>query len=562
MKIKRLLSVAAAAVIFTFASPASAQEFSDVTADDWFSDAVNYVTEREYFSGMGDGTFAPSSEMTRGMFVTVLGRMAGIDRSQYTKSKFKDVQSGMWYSTYVNWAASVGIVSGFEDGKFLPEANIDREQVAVMLNSYITNQNITLTPNPNARESYSDESSVSDWAKSGVALMRASGIFAGDTSGKFYPQNSATRAEIANVIMRLSMAINGETLIVPTPEPYSRSSEILDSMTLEEKIYQMCYVTPEQLTGAVPVTVAGEVTKKAIQSQPVGGIIYAADNLVSDYQIRSMLENTSAYSKIKPFFALAEEGGNNAPAAQKLGTASFNTMYSYRNDGAARAYEIGTSLARGMSSFGFNQNFAPVADVWTNMNNTMIAERAFSSDSNTAAAMVAEAVKGMQDNGVIATLKHFPGYGDTDGDANYGTAYTNKTLEQLRNCEFIPFRKGIEAGADFVMCGNINVPALENCPAAMSHKIVTELLKDELGFNGIVITDALNMDAVRRYYTSADAAVKCIEAGCDMLLCPDTFSEAVNAVISAVQNSTISESRINESVKKILDVKLKYGIIS
>ncbi len=563
MKLKKAASAALAMIILTLSFPVFAQTFSDVNQGDWFYNSVNYVVDRQYFSGTSETEFSPNAAMTRGMFVTVLGRIADIALSEYTKTKFRDVPTGLWYSIYVNWAAAEGIASGYDDSLFHPEYGISREEIAVIINRYLTRYGITLAPNPNALSSYSDEDSVSEWAKSSVALMRTSGIFTGDKNGNFNPKSSASRAEISNVIMRLSMASGGETLPIATPEPYSRSKEILDQMTLTEKVFQMFFVTPEQLTGVQPVTVAGETTRKAITNQPVGGLLYGEDNLVSDYQVRTMLENTAEYAEITPFFAVAEEGGTYAPMAKKLNTVSFDTMYSYRNEGKEKAYEIGASIARDMKQFGFNQNFAPVADVRTNINNTMIAERAFSTDSNTAAEMVAEAVRGMHDNGIIATLKYFPGYGDADNDANYTRVYSEKSLDQLRSCEFIPFKSGIEAGADFVMCANINLPKLDSeYPASMSHKIVTEILKDELGFEGVIITDALNMDAVRSYYTSADAAVKCIEAGCDMLLSPDTFSEAVSAVISAVQNGEISEETIDKSVRKILDLKLKYGIIS
>lgn len=563
MKFKKAAGAALAIGILAFSFSASAQSFSDVSERDWFCNAVNYVTERQYFAGMNENEFSPNTVMTRAMFVTVLGRMADIDRSDYTKQKFRDVPAGLWYSTYVNWAASSGIIAGFEDGLFHPESSVNREQIAVILNNYLTVREITLAENPNALASYSDENSVSEWAKPGVALMRSSGIIAGDGKGNFNPKSAATRAEIANVLMRLSMAVNGEALAVPTPEPYSRSGEILEEMSLTEKVYQMFFVTPEQLTDVQPVTAAGETTRKAISEHPVGGLLYSADNLVSDYQIKTMLSNTKEYSKITPFLAVEEEGGEKAPVSDKLGASPFESMYSYRNEQESKAYEIGAALADNISRFGFNQDFAPVADVWTNMDNTTIRERAFSTDSNTAAVMSSAVVKGMKDKGMIATLKYFPGYGSCGGDANNTRVYNNRSLAQLESCEFVPFKSGIEAGADFVMCANINLPELDSeYPVPMSQKIVTDTLRTKLNFSGIVITDSLKMNAIRSYYTSAEAAVKCIEAGCDMLQSPDTLSEAVSAVISAVQDGRISEQRINESVKRILDVKLKYGIIS
>ena len=169
----------------------------------------------------------------------------------------------------------------------------------------------------------------------------------------------------------------------------------------------------------------------------------------------------------------------------------------------------------------------------------------------------------MHDNGMISTLKHFPGHGDTAEDSHTGKAYCYKYLDEMRQCELIPFKAGIDAGADFVLCAHIITPNIDESglPASMSEKFITDILRGELEFNGIIITDALDMHAVSSYYTSAEAAINCVKAGCDMLLCPDTLTEAGGAVIDAVKNGEISKDRINESVKHIISKKLEYGII-
>lgn len=338
-----------------------------------------------------------------------------------------------------------------------------------------------------------------------------------------------------------------------------RESEILQDMTTEEKVCQMFIVRPESITGAGTVTQAGKVTKAALKQYPVGGIIYSADNLIDAEQTTEMIKNTTKYSEIAPFISVDEEGGAVARVAQKLGTTRFEPMYSYKGEG--KAGEIYSTIAGDIKQFGFNLDFAPVADVWTNPENKVIGTRAFSDNPSEAADMVGAAVTALQDNGVCAAIKHFPGHGDTAGDSHEGFVYTSKTLDELRECELVPFKAGIAAGADFVMVGHIIAEAVDSAPATLSKAIVTDILKGELGFDGIVITDGMEMGAIADNYTAGDAAVKAIEAGCDVILEPESFTEAKDAVLNAVETGVISESRIDESVEKILRCKLDRGII-
>ena len=360
-------------------------------------------------------------------------------------------------------------------------------------------------------------------------------------------------------------AINSETdniAEVDVPEGYNGGvDEILSEMTLEEKVYQMFIIRPESITDVGTVIQAGDATKAALEQYPVGGIIYSADNLIDVEQTRTMIENTRNYSKIAPFISVDEEGGDVARVAQKLGTTKFEPMYNYKNGGADTANDIYTTIANDIKSLGFNLDFAPVADVWTNPDNRVIGTRAFSDDPAQAAEMVSAAVSGLQDNGVSASIKHFPGHGNTKGDSHTGFVYTSKTLDELRECEFLPFMAGIEAGTDFVMVGHIIVPDVDDVPATLSHIIVTDILKGELGYDGIVITDGMEMGAIAENYISADATVMAVQAGCDVILEPEDFNESADALMAAVNSGVISEECINESVRKILECKLRRGII-
>lgn len=345
-----------------------------------------------------------------------------------------------------------------------------------------------------------------------------------------------------------------------------RAEVILQFMSLDEKIYQLFIVTQEQITGAERVTRSGEVTREAIEKYPVGGIIYFANNLISREQCSSMISNIQSYSDKGLFIAVDEEGGSVARLGknQAMGVTSFPDMKNIGDEGdTSGAYNVGYTIGTEISELGFNLDFAPIADVNSNPDNPVIGKRAFSADPTTAAAMVGSCVEGFNDSGILCTLKHFPGHGDTETDSHYGEAKTEKTLEELYECEIRPFKTGIEAGVPLVMVGHISTPNItgDDVPATLSHRIVTELLRDQLGFSGIIITDSMEMQAITDRYTSADAAVKAIQAGVDIILMPQSLSEAVEGIHNAVKDGELSEERIDESVLRILKTKIKNEII-
>lgn len=341
---------------------------------------------------------------------------------------------------------------------------------------------------------------------------------------------------------------------------------LLSAMTLKEKVYQLFIVTQEQLTGVSTVTQSGEVTRMSIEKYPVGGIVYFSSNLISREQCTSMITDIQSYSKLGLFIAVDEEGGTVARLGnnQAMGTTSFPAMQIIGDsEDTSQAYNVGYVIGSDIAELGFNLDFAPIADVNSNPDNTVIGTRAFSSDPEIAASMIAACVKGFRDSGILCTLKHFPGHGDTIADSHYGEAETTKTIEQLYECELIPFEAGIRAGSPLIMVGHITVPDIvdEPVPATLSYEIVTELLKDELGYTGLIITDSMSMQAVTDQYTSGEAAVKAIQAGIDVILMPYSLSDAVIGILDAVSDGDISEERIDESVLKILETKIESGII-
>lgn len=347
----------------------------------------------------------------------------------------------------------------------------------------------------------------------------------------------------------------------PTPDPVKvRAEELLSSMTLREKLCQLMIVRPEVLTGESPVTAAGETTRLALETYPVGGLIYSVDNLVTQEQTREMITNTQSYSKLPLFISADEEGGNVGRLMYKLGTTWVNSMYSYKDQGADTAYSNAKTIGTDMVSCLFNTDFAPVADVWTNPENTVIGDRAYSDDFEQAAELVASAVRGFTDAGVICCLKHFPGHGDTSTDTHEGAAVVSKSLDELRAGEFLPFVSGIEAGADMVMIGHITVTSVDPEPATISKAIITDVLRGELGWDGVVISDSLDMGALAGY-DNGEVCVKFLEAGGDILLGIPDIETALTALEAAVTDGRLTESRIDESVQRVLELKISHGII-
>ena len=352
---------------------------------------------------------------------------------------------------------------------------------------------------------------------------------------------------------------------VEQTEEQRKAQELVMNMTLEEKVYQLFVVTPEALTGVNTATVAGEATRDAIARQPVGGVIYFAKNLVDRAQAVELLANTQSYSEIPLLLGVDEEGGSVARVGSNpaMGTTAFDDMAVYGAAGDPQAvYEIGLTLGSELLELGFNLDFAPVADVVTNPDNTEIGARSFSSDPMNAASMVGSIVSGMKDAGILSTLKHFPGHGGTSTDTHDGISVTNRTLEEMRQAEFIPFQAGIEAGAPMVMVGHLSAPAItgDETPSDLSPEIVTEVLRGELGFQGVIITDAQNMGAITERYSSGEAAVAALEAGVDLILMPADLGEAVESVLDAVESGRLSQERIDESVTRILAMKYTYGL--
>jgi len=350
---------------------------------------------------------------------------------------------------------------------------------------------------------------------------------------------------------------------------------ILRQMTVREKIGQLFIIRPDALdpsqtpkqvnaSSAAGVTALSEAMADTLRDYPVGGIAMFGKNIVDPEQLAGFIGSLQSASGIPLFMAVDEEGGSVARLANH---AAFD-LPKYKSAAAvgesgdpSDALAMGAVIGAYLRDYGFNMDFAPVADVNTNPDNPVIGNRAFSSDADTAAKMARAMAEGLKRQGIIPVYKHFPGHGDTAEDSHKGIAVSHKTKEEMERCEWLPYRS--LTGEDCVMVGHIAAPEITGdlAPASMSGGIIRDILRQELGFEGLVITDSLAMGAITEEYDSGEAAVRAIEAGCDVLLSPEDFKKAFEAVVEAVGTGRISEERLNESVSRILFFKETYGIL-
>lgn len=332
-----------------------------------------------------------------------------------------------------------------------------------------------------------------------------------------------------------------------------QKSESLDSiikeMSLREKICQMHVISPETVTPVLNVTAAGDSTQSALSEYPVGGFAYSNNNFLDEEQTKEMFSNLQKMPKVKLLTVVEEEGGDNGPLMNTVGETKFKNMFEYWNDGVETARANGKAIGAQLKTFGLNTNLAPVANILTS-DETTIGKRAYSDDYAQGAELVAAAVNGYHEGGVATTLKYYPSFG-----------VTSKTLEELKEAELLPFIKGIEAGADMVMVGESVATQLDSEPAFKSGKLITEVLRGELGFEGVVISDAMDSDSVTAKYQQGELSVAAIKAGVDIIYKPASLDESIEAIEKAVESGEITEEQINQSVKRILTLKTKIGLL-
>lgn len=334
-------------------------------------------------------------------------------------------------------------------------------------------------------------------------------------------------------------------------------------MTIEQKVGQLFFCAFRRDDKNIPITVWNENIEKTIQQYHVGGVVLFGENIDTEQQTKQLIAEYRNHCDIPLLIGIDEEGGrvSRLHSSGKLQVADIPSakIIGESND-TNTAYEAGKTIGNELKGLGFDVDFAPVADVNTNEQNTVIGDRAYSSDAQIVAEMVVAFVKGLNENGISACVKHFPGHGDTIEDSHNGIAVAHHTLEEMEQTEWLPFQKAIEQNVDFVMAGHITTPnaTTDGLPASLSYEMLTEQLRNKLQFNGIIITDALDMGAVTKY-NQQDTSLMAIKAGADMVLMPFELEKSYYAVYNAVKEGSLSEQELNEKVKRILSLKYDKG---
>ena len=367
----------------------------------------------------------------------------------------------------------------------------------------------------------------------------------------------------------LTSCTNEDRPVIPDDEIEAQ----LKNMTLKEKIGQMFYVRLESLDTTIhwktyadlqenPMHDLNKTIRDVNAKYPIGGLILYAWNIKDKPQLAKLISDIRALNG-KPLLCIDEEGGRIARIAknENFDVEVIGPMADIGKTGDPKnAYHAGNVIGTYLTKYGFDIDFAPVADVNTNPDNIIIGDRAFSDKPEVAAPMVVSYLQGLKDAGVTGCVKHFPGHGDTKTDTHFGYASTQKTWAEMLQCEMVTFKAGIDWGCQLIMTAHIGTPNVtgSDVPATMSSVILQDKLRGELGYQNIIITDGMEMGAITTQYSSEEAAVNSIKAGVDIVLGPKNFVPAFEAVLKAVEKGTITEERINQSIRRILKMKKQH----
>lgn len=373
---------------------------------------------------------------------------------------------------------------------------------------------------------------------------------------KFFSQGIFLTALLISFFSSEEISLSNFEKKALVPNIYLKDNEWtekkLSSMTLREKIAQMVISNSEGYT-LDESSAEFQRLENLVVNEKIGGLIFFKGNSEQEAGLINRLQSLAE----TPLLISADfergtkmrlDDGSLFPSNMALGATRNPEL----------AYQMGLQIAKECKAIGVHQNYAPVVDVNNNSLNPIINVRSFGEDPELVSSMADKLIKGLQDGNVIATAKHFPGHGDTDIDSHSDLPVLNFTKERLDNLELIPFRNAINNDVMSVMIAHLSIPAIDNesfVPASLSKSIIEGVLIDELKFSGLVVTDALNMAGVVKHFSTGEVALRCVNAGVDLILMPQGESETISTIEQAVNNGSISEERINNSVRKILNAK-------
>ncbi|OPF51344.1 glycoside hydrolase family 3 [Clostridium baratii] len=339
--------------------------------------------------------------------------------------------------------------------------------------------------------------------------------------------------------------------------PKDEILETISNMSLDEKIGQLV------ISGFYGTTLDENILK-LIKENKISGVILFNRNVKDSNTLLSLnnsLKESNKNNKLPLFISVDEEGGSVTRMPKDIKRLPTNKYIGSLNN-KDLSYKVGEILGEQLSYFGFNMNFAPVLDINSNSNNPVIGDRSFGNNKDIVASLGTSTMKGIQSKNIISVVKHFPGHGDTSVDSHVNLPVVNYNINRLNSFEFVPFKTAIQNGADAVMVGHILLPKIDNkYPSSMSYEIVTNILRKDLGFNGLVVSDDMTMGAITENYSIEEAAVKSINAGVDLLLVCQKYENTENvlkALKEAVLNGRISKERLDNALYNIISIKKKY----
>ena len=372
-------------------------------------------------------------------------------------------------------------------------------------------------------------------------------------------------------------SLPAETTVSQEELVNERVEQILSGMTLEQKVQQMMFVS-------FRVPELTEEMTACLEEYSFGGFIIFGQNVVDHEQTMNFISAVQTANQngggIPMFIGADHEGGG--VTRLSYGTIGVGNMALAATGDPAQAHEMAYIHGSELALLGVNTNFAPVLDINNNPANPVIGARSFSDDPDTVAEFGLAYMSGITDSGVISTLKHFPGHGNTDVDSHTGFPCINSTYEELQQCELVPFQAAIDAGAGMIMTAHIQYPQIEtgtytsigtgeevHIPATMSHTILTDILRGDMGYEGVVVTDALEMDAIESNFAHEDTICMTINAGADMLMLPFAYDDEglqkirdwTAMAVSLVEEGRVDAARVDESVRRILRLKINSGLI-
>ncbi|MBY0219841.1 glycoside hydrolase family 3 N-terminal domain-containing protein [Paenibacillus illinoisensis] len=543
-----------------WAGNAAAEErFNDLQYSKWAEDGIEYMAKRGTVAGYGDGKFKPAGLVTRAQAVTFLVRELYPEQLEKPAEgmTYSDVPKTQAFNKEIAIASKNGLASGFPDGSFRPDAPLSRAETAAFLTRAYSLSEGKQTANWSDTESH--------WAAAPILVMSSNGLVGGYSDGTYRPNQTVTRAEYAVFMSRL---IQFERQAAIQAQDWDK---LISYMTVSEQVGQMLMPDIRQWNGKVTTTV-NEGLKSSIHNQDLGGLILFDKNIVDTRQVTTFTHNLQMESGDIPMFLGIDQeggvikripGGTNLPGQMALGATGDSAL----------AEAAGLLTGEELKALGLNINFAPVLDINSNPDNPIIGMRSFSSDADLVTRLGLATITGLRQSGVISAVKHFPGHGDTMVDSHLGLPVLTHNRERLDSVELKPFQAAIENGVEMIMTAHIAFPAIDNeqvtslkdgqrvpVPATLSKKVLNGLLREELGYEGIIISDAFTMDGIAEHFGEDQAVERAVNAGVDIILMPQNSAAAHQTLVNAVKNGTIPIETIHASVERILELKAKYGL--